>query len=107
MRYAAPKAAPFSPWKGPQLALMTNFSLGSTVGMPDMAKAMATPVNALLVLRLSRSMRPLSAAMSAEEPRRRPDIGTDDRLPAASVVTTFVGPDCAAALAGELSPGNV
>lgn len=62
-------AAPFSPWKVPQVVVKTNFSLGSTVGTPAMAKAIATPVKALAVLWLSRSTRPLSAVTSAVEAR--------------------------------------
>src|SRR5215471_13671701 len=57
--------------------------------------------------RLSWSTRALSVLMADAEPSPRLAIGVAARLPAAWVVITCVGPDCAAALADEVRPGNV
>ena len=64
-RTAAFTARPFSPSNVPQLPLMAKVSLCSSVGTPDMAKAMATPASALSVRPLTLSIRELSALSSS------------------------------------------
>src|SRR5882757_3857840 len=107
IRKAALKARPLVPSKPPQFAETANFSDGSSHGVPAIAKAMATPLIALL-LRPARSFsRALIELMSPAEASPSPASELVARLPPASEVTIWVGPAWAALLAAEAMPAIV
>src|SRR5262245_50458244 len=87
--------------------LKATFSFGNTMGVPTMAKAMATPVNGLR-LSVTPRLRPLLRIAGTFTTLPFGSLsGIADKLPEGSVMTISADPDRAAALAADVRPGNV
>ena len=94
----------FSPRKVPQFAENANF-LSAGSALPPSAIAIAVPSNACLICVCKVLTLDCKVAISCE--LETPLKAAVARLPAASVVTTLIGPDCAERLAAEATPDSL